>query len=205
MYFRYKNVFSFLLNIFHQVILREGIFWTAAFLISCFVHQLQLSSRLQQLPFQHFCFFLSLDKGCEGMLRQGIIGLSQFTKVKGDLRPKTRPGFYGIILIILWKKRLVQSFVVLWSVFMKLWSYKALNPTWVTSYPRMYKHFISVFLCIFFFDFVEKEPFTQFYGLFDHFSWTYKVAKFWMTKQLLETFFRMSNYVVFTSNNNIHL
>ena len=33
-----------------------------------------------------------------------------------------------LILMTLWKKSLVQSFVVLWSVLMKLWSYKVLNP-----------------------------------------------------------------------------
>ena len=33
-------------------------------------------------------------------------------RFKGDLRPKTHPSFYVIILMILWKKSLVQSFVV---------------------------------------------------------------------------------------------
>ena len=42
-----------------------------------------------------------------------VLGPSQLSQVKGDLRPKTHPGFYGIILMILWKKGLVQSFVVI--------------------------------------------------------------------------------------------
>ena len=29
---------------------------------------------------------------------------------------------------------------------------------------------------------MEKEPYTQFYGCSDHFSWPYEVAKFWMIK-----------------------
>ena len=32
--------------------------------------------------------------------------------IKGELKPKTHPCFYGIILMILWKKSPVQSFVV---------------------------------------------------------------------------------------------
>ena len=31
-----------------------------------------------------------------------------------------------------------------------------------------------------FVNFMEKEPFTQFYGSFDHFTWSYEVAMFWM-------------------------
>ena len=33
-----------------------------------------------------------------------------------------------------------------------------------------------------FVNFMEKEPFTHFYGHFDHYSWTYEVEKFWMIK-----------------------
>ena len=42
-----------------------------------------------------------------------VLRPSQLSQVKGDLRPKTHPSFYGIILMILWKKGLVQSFVVI--------------------------------------------------------------------------------------------
>ena len=51
----------------------------------------------------------------------------------GDLRPRTHLCFYGIFLMILWKKNLAQNFVVLSSVLQKLWSYKVLNPAGVTS------------------------------------------------------------------------
>ena len=34
--------------------------------------------------------------------------------------------------------------------------------------------------------FMKKEPFTQFYGRFDPFSWTYQVAKFSMIKLCLD-------------------
>ena len=33
-------------------------------------------------------------------------------KLKGELRPKTHPNFYGLILMVLWTKSLAQSFVV---------------------------------------------------------------------------------------------
>ena len=41
-------------------------------------------------------------------------------RFKGELTPKNHPCFYVIILMTLWKKNLVQSFVVLRSVLMKL-------------------------------------------------------------------------------------
>ena len=79
-------------------------------------------------------------------------------RFKGELRPKTLPSVYVIILMTLWKKGLVQSFAVFWPFLMKLWSYKVLNPAWVISYPRTYKTFHSWFfpyLCSFY----EKRAF----------------------------------------------
>ena len=48
----------------------------------------------------------------------------------------------------------------------------------MTSYPRMYKVFHPWLALHIFVNFMEKEPFTQFYGCFDLFSQTYEVAKF---------------------------
>ena len=42
----------------------------------------------------------------------------------------------------------------------------------------MYKIFLSWFALHIFVSFIEKEPFAEFYGLFDRFSQTYEVAKF---------------------------
>ena len=63
----------------------------------------------------------------ESLMSNGFIEKYSATPMdsfKGDLRPKTHPCFYVIILIliVLWKKSLVQSFVVLISshVVMKL-------------------------------------------------------------------------------------
>ena len=106
-----------------------------------------------------------------------VIYLEAKLFVKEDLRPKNHPCFCGIILV-LWKKSLIQSFVVFWSILMKLWSYKVLNPAWVTSYLRMYKIFHPWFALHIFVNFMEKEPFAQFYGRFDRSSRTYEVAKF---------------------------
>ena len=50
----------------------------------------------------------------------------------------------------------------------------------------MYQLFHPWFPFNIFFVFVEKERFIQFYGPFDHFSWTYEVAKFSMIKLYLE-------------------
>ena len=63
---------------------------------------------------------------------------------KRDLRPKSNSCFYSVISMILWKKSLVQSCVVFWSVLMKSWIYKVLNPEWVTSYPRICKTFLLI-------------------------------------------------------------
>ena len=48
----------------------------------------------------------------------------------------------------------------------------------MTSYAQMYKIFIHWFALPNFVNFMEKEPFAQFYGRFDRFSQTYEVAKF---------------------------
>ena len=98
-----------------------------------------------------------------------------FTFLKGGLRPNKQ------ILKILWIKRLVQSFVLFWSVLTKLQGYKVLNLAWVTSYPRITKYFIPGFLCIFLL-ILWKKKLLLFYARFDHFWWTYKVTKFWMIK-----------------------
>ena len=66
------------------------------------------------------------------------------------------------------EKSLAQSFVVFWSVLTKLWSYK-----FTTG-------FIYIYLL-----FLWKKFFYTVYGLFDHFSWTFEVTKFWMNKSLI--------------------
>ena len=45
----------------------------------------------------------------KGALGTNLIKRSK-TVIKGDLRPKTHPCFYGIILMILWEKSLSESF-----------------------------------------------------------------------------------------------
>ena len=35
---------------------------------------------------------------------------------------------------------------------------------------------------------MKKEPFIQLHGRFDYFSWTYKIAKFWMVKTCVRYF-----------------
>ena len=130
---------------------------------------------------------LHLHNGCwiiKEKYRNNILHEHSF---KGNLRSKTHHCFYGIILLIWWKKIFfVQSFVGLWSVLTKLWSYKALNLEWVTSHPQIYKTFHSWCSLHVFIDFMEKEPLTQFYGCLDHFKWTCEVSKVWMIKLCFE-------------------
>ena len=106
-------------------------------------------------------------------------------RFKWELWLKTHPCFYVIILITLWEKNLVQSFVVLWSVLMKLWSYKVLNPAWVTSYRRIYKAFYSWFSLHIFVNFMKKESFTQFTALTISHEFI-EVVKFWLIKLCLD-------------------
>ena len=60
------------------------------------------------------------------------------------------------------EKTHVARFVVFWSVLPKLWNQKALNSTWVTLHPRMYKTFHSWFTLNIFVNIMEKEPFNSF-------------------------------------------
>ena len=44
--------------------------------------------------------------------------------------------------------------------------------------------------------FMKKEPFTQFYGRFDHLPWTYEVAKIWMITLRLDVIGLMHAYII---------
>ena len=53
-------------------------------------------------------------------------------------------------------------------------------------YPRMYRTFHLWFFCIFFVNFVGENTFEKFCCVFDHFSWSYEVPKFWMINLYLD-------------------
>ena len=72
----------FLLTFLHQLYLREGVFGTAAFLVPYLVYQFWFTSDLQQLLFPK-TYFLSLDKSCEEIVRQGTGEIVK--KSRGDL------------------------------------------------------------------------------------------------------------------------
>ena len=67
---------------------------------------------------------------------------------KADLRPKLHSCFYGVFLI-LWRKTLEQSFLTFSSDFAKVCSSNVWNSMQVTSFPRMYKTFLSWFYLLF--------------------------------------------------------
>ena len=130
------------------------------------------SKRFHKLSWCFHCLlWKSIERYC--IERYVVAPPSSFSKVEGDLMPKIHP-----CLMILWKKSLVQSFAVFWSVLTKLWSNKVLNQASVTSYPRMYKTFHPWFSLPIFVNFIEKEPFTQFLWSFSPFlmnKWSCKV------------------------------
>ena len=55
----------------------------------------------------------------------------------------------------------------------------------MTSYPPEYRTFSPWFSPHVFVSFIEKKSLIKFYDVCYHFSWTYKVAKFWMIKLYL--------------------
>ena len=68
--------------------------------------------------------------------------------LKRDLRSKLHPYFHDIFLLSFWRKRLVQLFVLFWSVITKLVVKYWIRPKW--RYIREYrKHFFTDFFCIF--------------------------------------------------------
>ena len=91
------------------------------------------------------------------------------------------------MILIKWrKKNLLQISVVFWLVFLKL---HEVTKFWIWYEWRhnheCTKHLTPGFLWIFFVKFMKKELFIQFYGRFDHFSWTCVVVKLEMIKLCL--------------------
>ena len=150
---------------------------------------------------------LNIDKTASKKI--GASSCSMKFAIKKELRPKTHPSFYGIILMILWIKSLVQHFAVLWSILTKLCRYEGFNPVWVTSYTQMYKTFHPLFSLHIFVNFMENR-FLQFYVSFWPFlmnlwsckglnnytffwyewchthKWEYITCSLWLTCKLLE-------------------
>ena len=87
----------------------------------------------------------------------------QFTKVKEDLRPKTHPGFYGIILMILWRKKAFTKFCVTLISSHEVMKLQSLKSGVSDVTPAIIETFHHCFFAFSFYYFVEKELFTQFY------------------------------------------
>ena len=72
------------------------------------------------------CEILQMKSVSKNVILKTFVG-SQMRLLKnaftGDLRPKLQSCFYGVFLLILWRKTLVQSFLTFRSDFKKLWSY----------------------------------------------------------------------------------
>ena len=95
-------------------------------------------------------------------------------------------------LLFLWRKSLVEMFVVLWSVFIKFWSYKALNSAWV-------RHTLYIFLLILWRKNLYKN-FTEFLTIFHELT---KLQNFeWLTcvptKVMSSTQMNIHNMLIIT-------
>ena len=91
---------------------------------------------------------------------------------KGVLRPKFHSRFYGIFMLILWRKSLVQSFVVFRSVFTKLWVSKFWIRCMWRHTRKCTKHLTLVFFTYLYW-FYAEGTFAKFHGVLN-------VRKFWM-------------------------
>ena len=115
---------------------------------------------------------------------------------KGELRPKLHPCFYvrfffwlygerashKVLWRFVWRKNVAQSFVTFW---LGLTSYKVtkfcIQCKWRHTCECI-KHVTPNYFA-FFVTFMEKAPpIIKVYGVFDHFSRTFEVAKFWAIK-----------------------
>ena len=108
------------------------------------------------------------------------------TVVKGDLRPKLYLCFYGIFLLILWRKSLVQRFVGSWSNFTKLHITKFwIRHKWRHSRKctKGYHPWFSLHIFVSFMDDFVGFIYFLLVWCFDHFSRSYKVIKFWMIER----------------------
>ena len=94
-------------------------------------------------------------------------------RFKGELRAKLHPCFHVRLLLIVWSKSSVQSFVAISADFMQIsQSYKVrkicILRMW--CHTREYiKHVTPGFLCIFYFYEKKTPPIIKFYGVFNHF------------------------------------
>ena len=113
----------------------------------------------------------------------------------GDLRKKT---FYGIILMILWKKKAFYQVFWCFDQFSQR-SEKLLNSVWVTSYPRIYKTFHYWFSLNIFVNVMQKEPWNNFMVVLTI------VPKFWKIKLCLEVKRRQLNFLLYRSDRPLFL
>ena len=87
---------------------------------------------------------------CFKNVQVSIFGLLFLISVNGDLRSKLYPCFYETFLLILWEKSLIQNFVVFWSDFKKLYSYKVLNSVkwrYITNVQNISSMVFFAFFC----------------------------------------------------------
>ena len=98
---------------------------------------------------------------------------------KGDLRPRAHSYFYDKILVISWRKNFAQSFVVFWSVFTS----QNFELRVSDVIPKNVENISPLVFFTHFLDVLEKEPSTNFYGVFEQFSRAYVdyIVSAWVT------------------------
>ena len=76
------------------------------------------------------------------------------------------------------EKQLCTEFLAFWSEVIKLQSAEFSVTNFI---PANVQNMSPLVFFAYFVSFMEKKP-IKFYGVFDHFPWTYQVAKLWMIK-----------------------
>ena len=105
--------------------------------------------------------------------------------IKWVLKPKRHPRFYSILLI-LFRKSLKQGF---FGVLVKFHEVTKLQSSEFSVNDVITANVLNIsswFSLHFFVCKIERKPSIKCYGVFDNFSRTYEVVKFWMIKLYLD-------------------
>ena len=121
------------------------------------------------------CFYESL---CNFVLFSEIFKQDTLSPWR-DLRPKL-PSCFDEIFLILWRKNILQRFLTFYLInfheAIKFQSFEfCLSDVIHVSTKQHLSHLVFPTTFV---NFMEKEPTTKFYCVFDYFSWTYDVKKF---------------------------
>ena len=105
---------------------------------------------------------------------------------KGELRPKRQSLFLWQIFLNFMENEPCTTFRGVLISFNEVMKLQSLNFTQVTSYPRIHRTFHPWLSFHVFVNFMKNEFSKKLYCVYDHFTGTYRDAKFWIIKLWLD-------------------